>query len=1814
MPSYLQGGKAVPLITASTAAALRAVDTTFLVAGCEARVSGVLGNTHYRWNPTSTAADDGDAVLRPDVTVPADDPGRWEGHLFNQRSGIGTAALAGLMLVNSTLATLGSPAQNSPGAQYRGAYWDGAASQTVDWMVQAQTAGTAAHELHFLERQGAAAFASKMRLSSAGLLTLTSVSASGNVTAGSATITGNETVGGTLGVTGAITGASLAVTGNASAATGTFSGAVNVGSLVSAGGVSGTTGTFTGAITGASIAVTGNASAATGTFSGAATAASFAATGAVSGATGSFTGNVAAGSLTAPSLDYAGALAIGGTNATSVAIGRSGQTTTIVGNLQVNGTTTTVNSAVFDVTDRVIHTNHSADPGSGYPTSVPANMAGVAVHRGWTSAGVARDHADVVWDESTQLWRFCWNTAGDDVTVGTALNVWAGAGTFTSISTTGAVGGGAGTFSSLRDTGLGVGVVHSDVNGNFTSSLIVDADVFGSAGIQGSKLQAASAGNTGTLSIAFFNLLTAATNTATASTLALRDGSAGIAFAAIVGTSLAAPASTALPITANAASTWATTAGALTLNGFAGINLQNNASTKFAVTSVGADLTGTLTATVGLNPNADAGAGSTPAIGTSTLRWATVNAVSIIARADAINSALATMTATGIITSNGAFSIAPFTSLTLTSAGSAVWSTTSGTLTISGFTGINLQNAGSTKLTITSVGADVTGTATATVAVNPATLNTGTVGTSGVRWLSVNATTLVARSDATDTLKATLSASSLVWSAGVSTPLIQQADLAGGGATGQNLTVQAQNTTGVTSTGGALILTSGTGLSVAGGTYLRTGGVDRFFAAGTGAITISSALASAWNSTAGAITINGFAGVNLQTNSTTVLAITAATATFTGTITATVAINPSPDNVPTLGTAALRWASVNGTSIVARGTVSSEADKATLTSTALTPTAAFTLSSGVATALTLTSNAAATWSTTAGAMTLSGFAGIALQNNGTGVATVTAANFGPASDGANVGLGSSGARWTTIDGTTINARGDTSNTLKATLTSASLTWSITVVTPTITQTDNTTGSATASALLLSAQNATGATSTGGMLRLRSGSGTTAGGVVRFEQGASTLWDSYITGSLVRIAPPTTGVNGLQLDILGTSQRIQLNANAANSYVAVSSARFILQDTSATTAGTWNLLSSGASDYTWAEGVTATLTQATRTSDAVTHNTTISSQAPFATATGANRVPGSLVYTVPAATNGGTTQGQHTFNVAGTLMYKVTSVGTTTTGVASYQNIAASHFLDIDAVPEIQTGGRGSAYGIRFDQATLGGIGFPRRTGDNQTVDLFIYGQQASTTGTVANRYSGNIRLVINTDYQDNVNFLGTIQNYVADVLALELYYTKLNVGVTTLQWTELLTPVLTQADSTVGTGHLMTIQAQKGLAGTASVAGSDGGALILAAGNGGANGGAGGGAGGNVTIKTGLTVGAVSPQRSITLQAETTASVVADALMVALGVPALQWTDGNLAPTLSQAARTTNGAPQNLTISAQAPFATATGTNRTPGSLIYTVGSPTNGSTTQGNHTWKIATETISTMAYRTAQAGYQTGGGEQGTPTGATGTTFDFGARHAVISANGFLQFASTTDDFIFSVRNSGNTTTNKPKVYYQGGGFNIARSDQVQYNGTCDIQWFDTVTAVNIFQMATTGATGALLTVQAQASSNASGTGGGLSLLGGDGTGTNAAGGVAIVRGGAATGTGLRGAARLSLGAVATIGVEVCEVIQNKRIVSMNRYAALTTTQMPANTGDAVMYLANAATDPTANAVGGGILFVSGGALKWRGSSGTVTTLGAA
>ena len=68
---------------------------------------------------------------------------------------------------------------------------------------------------------------------------------------------------------------------------------------------------------------------------------------------------------------------------------------------------------------------------------------------------------------------------------------------------------------------------------------------------------------------------------------------------------------------------------------------------------------------------------------------------------------------------------------------------------------------------------------------------------------------------------------------------------------------------------------------------------------------------------------------------------------------------------------------------------------------------------------------------------------------------------------------------------------------------------------------------------------------------------------------------------------------------------------------------------------------------------------------------------------------------------------------------------------------------------------------------------------------------------------------------------------------------------------------------------------------------------------------------------------------------------------LANGPANILWNKGIASPTVYQAAQTTDVATTNLTARAQYAYTSATGSHRTPGSLIFDIGAPTNSSTTE---------------------------------------------------------------------------------------------------------------------------------------------------------------------------------------------------------------------------------------------------------------------------
>lgn len=112
---------------------------------------------------------------------------------------------------------------------------------------------------------------------------------------------------------------------------------------------------------------------------------------------------------------------------------------------------------------------------------------------------------------------------------------------------------------------------------------------------------------------------------------------------------------------------------------------------------------------------------------------------------------------------------------------------------------------------------------------------------------------------------------------------------------------------------------------------------------------------------------------------------------------------------------------------------------------------------------------------------------------------------------------------------------------------------------------------------------------------------------------------------------------------------------------------------------------------------------------------------------------------------------------------------------------------------------------------------------------------------------------------------------------------------------------------------------------------------------------------------------------------------------------------------------------------------------------------------------------------------------------------------------------------------------------------------------------------------------------------------------------------GGIVRIQGGVpGTGSRLRGAA-LQLNVDDTIAnmqnlVEATEVVAGRRVLALCRTADVTATELPANSGDLVIYLGNAATAPTAAPASGLVYFASGGNPGWFTPNATKTTIGAA
>jgi hypothetical protein len=103
---------------------------------------------------------------------------------------------------------------------------------------------------------------------------------------------------------------------------------------------------------------------------------------------------------------------IGSDGYNRVVIGSAADNTIIMGNLEVVGTTTAIDSTVVDIADRIIHLNYTTGI-----APIPTLITGVSIQRGSADGITDRDHSAIIWSESDGYWKFASVQNGDDLTL-----------------------------------------------------------------------------------------------------------------------------------------------------------------------------------------------------------------------------------------------------------------------------------------------------------------------------------------------------------------------------------------------------------------------------------------------------------------------------------------------------------------------------------------------------------------------------------------------------------------------------------------------------------------------------------------------------------------------------------------------------------------------------------------------------------------------------------------------------------------------------------------------------------------------------------------------------------------------------------------------------------------------------------------------------------------------------------------------------------------------------------------------------------------------------------------------------------------------------------------------------------------------------------------------------------------------------------------------------------------------------------------------------------------------------------------------------
>ena len=341
----------------------------------------------------------------------------------------------------------------------------------------------------------------------------------------------------------------------------------------------------------------------------------------------------------------------------------------------------------------------------------------------------------------------------------------------------------------------------------------------------------------------------------------------------------------------------------------------------------------------------------------------------------------------------------------------------------------------------------------------------------------------------------------------VSSPTINQNDVTTASATGITLTIQAQNATGTTSTGGTLLLKSGTGTTAAGLVQVSPGGTlvadfattyVNLYAGGATASTANLIFrARVGSTTAAAIYYNMAPSTASSTNS--LMYIDGGFLQFQPTTQTTIAVAGS-GTVVIFSTAGVEF---DRNSVFWNSAMSAPALKQADVTTA----------SAVGATLTVQAQNATGTTATGGNLALT---------SGTGTTIA-----------GNTLLQTGGVTRVTVSPTSVNVWVPL------------LSFDTTVSAPLIAQNDNATASATAQALTIQAQNATGATSVGGALVLKSGTGTTTNGLIRLSPAGTVVADidtTYV--NLYASASSSSSGNWLIRSLVGSPTAVALYANTA----------------------------------------------------------------------------------------------------------------------------------------------------------------------------------------------------------------------------------------------------------------------------------------------------------------------------------------------------------------------------------------------------------------------------------------------------------------------------------------------------------------------------------------------------------------------------------------------------------------------------------------------------------------------------------------------